>query len=36
MADSSWQFLKPIENDQIKQSKTVLMDENNVKQLIFL
>ena len=34
-SDSSWEFLK-IENEQMKQSKTILIDENNVKLYLFL
>ena len=33
--DSSLQLLRLIENDQIKQSEAILMDENNVKQPFF-
>ena len=39
MANSKGRFklkiLKLIENDQIKQSEPILMDENNVKQPFF-
>ena len=35
MSDSSWEFLKIEKKKRWKQLKTVLVDKNNVKQLIF-
>ena len=37
LSDSSWEFLKIEKKDEnsSKQFKTVLVDKNNVKQLIF-